>query len=53
MNNYKTIEIKNELNKKALVLKPDNLPLIIEYRDKKYVLILTKNDRLILQKAID
>jgi hypothetical protein len=53
MDNYKAIEIKNEPNKKVLVLKPDNLPLIIEYKDKRYVLILTKNDRLILQKTID
>lgn len=30
----------------------EDLPLIINYKGKKYVLILTKNDKLILQKAI-
>lgn len=40
-------------SKKVVVLKKEDLPLTIEYKDRRYVLILTKNDRLILQKAID
>lgn len=52
IDNCKIIEIKDEHAKSALILKSEDLPLIIEYKDKKYVLILTKNDRLILQKAI-
>jgi hypothetical protein len=53
MDNSKTVEIKNEPAKKALVIKSDDLPLTIAYGDKKYVLLLTKNDKLILQKPID
>ncbi len=53
MDNFKTMEIKDEHTKNALVLKAKDLPLVIAYGGKKYVLILTKNDKLMLQKAID
>lgn len=35
---------------KGLVLNKDDLPLTIVYKGKKYILILTKNDKLILNK---
>lgn len=53
MDNSKTIERKEESTKKVLVLKKEDVPLIVKYKDKRYVLILTKNDKLILQKAIE
>jgi hypothetical protein len=39
--------------RQGLVLSRDDLPLTIEYKDKKYTLILTKNDKLILNKTIE
>jgi len=47
------MDTKNKSFKKRIILKEEDLPLIIEYKDKRYILILTKNDKLILQKAID
>ncbi len=44
-----TVE-KTELEKK-LVVKGKNLPLAITYKVKEYILMLTKNDKLILNKA--
>lgn len=38
---------------KKLVLDNDKLPLTIIYKEKRYVLILTKNDKLILNKYED
>jgi hemin uptake protein HemP len=38
---------------KGLVLSRDDLPLTIEYKGKRYTLILTKNDKLILNKTIE
>lgn len=38
------------LVKKELVLEKRDLPLTIIYKDKKYVLLLTKNDRVLLNK---
>ncbi|MCL4456327.1 MAG: hemin uptake protein HemP [Nitrospirae bacterium] len=53
IDSYKTIEIKDGHIKSALILSSEDLPLIIKYGGKRYVLILTKNDKLILQKTID
>lgn len=53
MDAFKTTEIKKVSSKKVMDIKKEDLPLIIEYKDKRYVLIRTKNDKLILQKAID
>jgi hypothetical protein len=39
--------------RQGLVLSRDDLPMTIEYKDKKYTLILTKNDKLILNKTIE
>lgn len=39
--------------KKELVVARDGLPLRITYRDKRYILILTRNDKLILNKATE
>ncbi len=41
------------IEKKELALKREELPLVIRFQEKKYVLFLTKNDKLILQKPID
>lgn len=46
-------EIKREIDKKEVVLDKDNLPLNIVYKGKRYILILTKNDKLILNKSTD
>jgi hypothetical protein len=36
--------------KKELVLEKSDLPLTIVYKDRKYTLLLTKNDRVLLNK---
>jgi len=36
--------------KKELLINKDDLPLTIVYKEKRYILILTKNDKLILNK---
>lgn len=36
--------------KNKLVVDRDTLPIIIVYKEKRYILILTKNDKLILNK---
>jgi hypothetical protein len=41
------------LNRKGLVLSRDDLPMTIEYKGRKYTLILTKNDKLILNKTVE
>lgn len=46
-------EGKEKIISREIVLSKDNLPLTIFYKDKRYILILTKNDKLMLQKAID
>lgn len=38
---------------KEIVLNKDKLPLNIVYKGRRYVLILTKNDKLILNKNTD
>lgn len=47
----------SELNQKSvsreLVLDKNNLPLNIVYKGRRYVLLLTKNDKLILNKNTD
>ncbi len=53
MDTFKIIDANNQSSQKVVVLKKEDVPLIIKYKDKRYVLLLTKNDRLILQKAID
>jgi|GEM_PF-3512427 len=47
------VEAKEKKERKELVLKAKDMPLIIRYGEKKYVVILTKNDKLILQKPIE
>jgi len=39
--------------KKELLINKDDLPLTIVYKEKRYILILTKNDKLILNKYTD
>lgn len=53
MKTYEVMEVEENKEKKELVLKANDMPLIIRYGEKKYVVILTKNDKLILQKPID
>lgn len=43
-------EIEDRIADRAIVLKKDDLPLTILYNEKRYILILTKNDKLILNK---
>ncbi len=38
---------------KELLINKDELPLPIIYKGKRYILILTKNDKLILNKYTD
>ncbi len=52
MDIYKT-KIEAEKEKNEIVLVRDNLPLNITYKGRKYILILTKNDKLILNKNTD
>lgn len=48
------VEIKEmDSSKKELSLERDDLPMSIIYKEKRYVLILTKNDKLILNKYED
>lgn len=44
---------EKESSQKELVLEKEHLPLTILYKAKKYILILTKNDKLILNKYED
>lgn len=53
----KTLQIKDKSAKKGLksiakevVIDKEDLPLTIIYKGKRYILILTKNDKLILNK---
>lgn len=46
-------EGKEKIILREMVLGKDNLPLTIFYKDKRYILILTKNDKLILNKYED
>jgi hypothetical protein len=39
--------------KKELVVEKADLPLRVTYASKRYVLILTRNDKLILNKATE
>lgn len=49
-----TLEIKEmDSSKKELSLERGDLPMSIIYKEKRYVLILTKNDKLILNKYED
>lgn len=40
------------ITNETLVLLKDQLPLTIIYNDKRYVLVLTKQDKLLLNKVI-
>lgn len=40
-------------SKNDLTVEKEDLPLTIVYKNKRYVLILTKNDKLILNKPTD
>lgn len=40
-------------SKKELNVEKEDLPLTIVYKNKRYILILTKNDKLILNKPTD
>lgn len=44
---------EKEMLKRELAVERENLPLVIIYKDKRYVLILTKNERLVLHKAME
>lgn len=37
-------------SKKELTIEEEDLPLTIIYKNKRYILILTRNDKLILNK---
>jgi hypothetical protein len=39
-----------DISKNELLLEKGDLPIFIVYKEKRYVLILTKNDKLILNK---
>lgn len=44
------IETEKQESEKELTSSGNDLPLTIIYKEKRYVLILTKNDKLILNK---
>ncbi len=47
----KLLETKDKnVVKKELVLEKSDLPLTVIYKDNKYVLLITKNDRVLLNK---
>lgn len=41
---------EKEVIKNGIVLERDKLPMTLIYKGKRYILILTKNDKLILNK---
>lgn len=54
MKTFKTDnKISDHVMKKELVVDKNGLPLNIVYKGKRYILILTKNDKLILNKYTD
>lgn len=40
------------ISNETLVVRKEQLPLTIVYNDKRYVLVLTKQDKLLLNKAV-
>ena len=46
-------EINIDASKKEIFIDRANLPLNIVYKNRRYILILTKNDKLILNKYTD
>lgn len=46
-------EIEKSISKREVVIDKGNLPLNIVYKGRRYILLLTKNDRLILNKYED
>ena len=46
-------ELEKNALRKILRLEKVSLPLTIIFKDKRYVLMMTKNDKLILQKAVN
>ncbi len=45
--------MNKDASKKEVVIDSANLPLNIVYKGRRYILILTKNDKLILNKNTD
>lgn len=43
----------NDISNKGLVVEKEDFPMTIIYKGKRYILILTKNDKLILNKYED
>lgn len=46
-------ELEKDALRKILRVEKVSLPLTIIFKDKRYVLMMTKNDKLILQKAVN
>lgn len=46
------LSMSGTITNETLVLLKEQLPLTIMYNDKRYVLVLTKQDKLLLNKAI-
>jgi hypothetical protein len=47
---WDNMKIEVDEAKRELILEAKDLPMTVVYGDKRYVLILTKNDRLIMNK---
>ena len=50
MQNVKFEKLEKGISEKELTADKDDLPFTIVYKGKRYILILTKNDKLILNK---
>jgi hypothetical protein len=44
---------ENGRSKKELIVEKEDLPLTIIYKNRRYILILTRNDKLILNKQAE
>ena len=53
MQNVKFEKLEKGISKKELTVDKDALPMSIVYKGKRYILLLTKNDKLILNKYTD
>ncbi|MBI5682418.1 MAG: hypothetical protein HZC45_04545 [Deltaproteobacteria bacterium] len=51
--NISKIKAEIDISKKEIAVDKNNLPLNIIYKEKRYILLLTKNDKLILNKNTD
>ena len=45
-----TEKLSKSESKNEWVVSKDELPIVIVYNEKRYILILTKNDKLVLNK---